>query len=74
MDLRKEGVEIPHLLGDLSWNLIGPHRMFVRLLPEAEVEPNEREREGNPNPQTQENQHGRERDSSRRVYPPDEEI
>ena len=50
-NLRDKGVEIPHLLGDLPWDLVSSHRMFVRLLPEAKVEADKSEGERYPDPQ-----------------------
>lgn len=60
---RKEGMKVPHLLGDLSWDLIGSHRVLVRLLPEAEVEAGKGEREGDSKPHAEKDQHGGERHS-----------
>ena len=45
LDSREGGVKIPHLLGDLARNLIGPHWVLVRLLSEAKVGTSEDERE-----------------------------
>ena len=51
-------MEVPDLLGDLSRNLIGPHRMFVRLFPEPEIGTSEDEGEGYSKPHAQQSQHG----------------
>lgn len=67
-------MEIPHLLRHLAWNLIGPHWVLIRLLPEAEVEASEDEGEGNAEPHAEEGQHGSEGDSSWGVLTPNEEI
>ena len=67
-------MKVPHLLRDLSWNLVGSHRMLVRLLTETKVEPGEGEREGDSEPHTEKDQHGTDGDSSGRVYTPDEEV
>ena len=44
-DLRKERMEVPHLFRDLSWDLVGSHRMFIRLLSITKVKASEGERE-----------------------------
>ena len=56
--LREDWMEVPDLLGDLSRNLIGPHRMFVRLFPEPEIGTSEDEGEGYSKPHAQQSQHG----------------
>lgn len=72
--LRKDWLKIPHLIWYLTRNLIGPHWVLIRLFSKSKVEAREYQRERNTKPQTEEGQHGGERDSSRWVFPPDEEV
>ena len=54
-------MEVPDLLRDLPWDLVGPHGVLIWLLAEAEVRPTEYEREGDTEPHAQQSQHGSER-------------
>lgn len=61
-DLRKEGMQIPHLIWHLARNLIGPHRVLVGLLPKAEIEASKDEGKGDAEPHAEEGQHSGEGD------------
>ena len=67
-------MKVPHLLRYLSWNLVGSHRMLIRLLPEPKVKSSKGEREGDTKPHAHQDEHGREGNSSRGVHSPDEEV
>ena len=50
--------EVPDLIWDLPGDLIGPHRVLVRLFAKPEVEAKEHEGEGYAEPHGQQGQHG----------------
>lgn len=54
-------VHVPTLLRNLSRDLIGAHRVIVRLFAEAEIVSQVHQRHGNPEPHTQKSKHGGER-------------
>ena len=73
-NVRKERVKVPHLLRYLSWNLVGSHRVLIRLLPESKVKSSKGEREGDTKPHTDQDEHRRKGYGSRRMHPPDEKV
>ena len=62
------------MLRYLSWNLVGSHRMLIRLLPEPKVKSSKGEREGDTKPHADQDEHGCEGNGSRGVHSPDEEV
>lgn len=64
-----ELVHVPALLRDLPGDLVGPHRVVVRLFAEAEVVAQVDQRHGDPEPHAEQGQHGGEGDLQRRKSP-----
>ena len=65
---------IIYLFRDLSWNLVGPDRLFIRLFPVSKVVANVDEGQGDAEPHGAHGEHGCEGDSAARVLAPDEEV
>ena len=63
-----------HLAGDDARHHIGLDRRIADAALEAEPDADPNEREGDEEPDAQEGEHGAERDSTRGVLAPDEEV
>jgi len=72
--LPKEGVHVPELFRNLPWDLIGSNGMLEGLFAESKVVAKVDEWQRDAEPEAEQGQHGGERDSSARVFSPDEEV
>lgn len=54
-------VHVPALLWNLPGDLVGAHRIIIRLLPEAKIVAQVDQRQGDPEPHAEQSQHGGER-------------
>ena len=58
----------------MSWNLVGPDRLLIRLFPVSKVVSNVDEGQGDAEPHGAHGEHGSEGDSATGMFAPDEEV
>ena len=66
--------QLYHLSWDLSWNLVGADRMFIRLLSVSKEIPEENKRQWDSKPHGHNSENSEEGNGSTGVFAPDEEV
>lgn len=71
---RKQGAHVPHLFGNLSWNLIGPHWVISNRFLVREVTAKEHQGHRDTEPQCKQCQQSNKWDGTRRFLSPNEQV
>ena len=70
----RNGLSVDGLVGDLTWDLVRPHRLLDRRFPEAEVGSDEGEGDGDTEPECQQGDEGEERNGSTGGIIPEDQV